>query len=1769
MGGIFGGGGGTKISTSAPVVSSLRMQTSAYGRAIPLLYGKARVASNVIWYNDFISIEHRSTQSAGGKGGGGGGTTVESISYTYQVALQLGLCEGPVRGVTNAWVGKKVGTIDHWNLSQFNGSYNQQPMGYVQSRHPDQALAYRGTAHVGTGVFELGDDPTLPNMTFEIDSGFGFSNDIRDANPRDVVIDFSTNPYYGAGVPASKFGDLKPFSDFCVANGLFISPAYTEQEPAHEILARLFRLTNSGVYFSEGKIKVVPYSDTAATGNGVTFTPNMAPVYDLTDDDFLASGSEDPILCTRVAASDAHNSVRVKFFNRGNSYNEEVAEAKDQASIEQFGLRMLEVELHEVADAGVARLVAQQILQRSLYVRNSYEFRLGWKYALLEPTDLVTLTDAALGLDKTPVRITEIEEDEDGELLVRAEEVPLGSVGATRYPTQNGDGYSSNYNMPAGPVSQPVIFEPPLSLAGAPQIWIATSGGKNWGGCDVWVSDDNATYLRIGRIVGRSRHGVLATKLDNGPGVDTVNNLRVDLSVSGGALLAATQQNAEELVTLCYVDGELLAYRDATLTAPNQYDLGYLVRGAHGTVISSHAAGSKFARLDQALAKFPYDKAKVGKTIYIKFQSFNIHGGGVEDLSTLTPVTYQITGAPLADVTGLSLEQPFTGRSCKIKWNPVDGAANYTVEVWAGTPQTLRRSASVGDARRFEYSWEDGKADGGPWRQLVFRVRATSQTGASGNWATLVASNPVPAVLTGVSVNPGFKSAFFSCNQPSDTDITGIRIWMSATSGFSPADDCLVYDGPDFFTTLYKLWSGAELAAGATYYVKAAAYDSFGKDGLNISSEVAVTPVSVAGGIKPGEIEAEMIKAIDASKVVGTLKDWQIDAINALKVTGQLSDAQVAGLSVEKLVGQVKLAQLAGDVQGPLNSAVSTANQALVKANESASATTVQKLQAAVGQRRRMLLRSCGFNDPQRDSGLWVDDAKVLAGGLGYTLATLNEAGNVVASARFDFQSDESALAAANWLNAVQTGTAVFVYADEDAWTRRLRSGFPDALYRAGASKAIFGNPAFKSRSAYLLVGRAGVGEGSGFEMYAGKIFNDPAARAELKFDWLNGPVGLGNNALGSLLQTNVDAALTRVGWVEAAMNDKAAASDLTSLRSEFAGNKATVDEQLTTLADADKALGQRIDNVTATANTDRSSTQAGINEVKTAVADAKQSSAQSINQVNARLAPGGDINNAINGKAAQASLDAAVQRISSAETTLAGKANAQDVTTLSARVGTAEASVTQVQQAQANLDGKVSSKWGVVLGAAQSDGRQKLAGIQAFNDGTVSQFVITADQLLINPGESLIPDPNYYQLDWWGRPGNPIEEASEAGWARSRRRLMMANGIATESISKQFVLEPGAAYRLEVEVYGNGGSGGIGVDLHVPGVWWWSFGGNGDSKWLTESQSGARTFATTVTIPRSIAFNWGQIRIRHAVTSGSYMVGLISVTRVSGSTLIADGAITTDKVAANAVTADKIAANQITATHIVVGSLTGDRLAANSITGDKVQAGAITANHIDSRGLTIKDTAGNIIFGAGQNLDVNRVAGLGSMARKSQVAASDMAIGQLSAITANIGEVTAGIMYSNDRQKYFNLDPARSAAMMYVPGAVQINFDGSGYFARTIVSAPDVRASGVAWVNSGWIGSSGTWTTFIDTGVNLPSGWSTASSDMFQASATIAGGNSQSGGAMGYTSAEVVHGDGLLAGAANSPIDNRMYIKFTWNGAGTSGGVINITRIDWKLVRV
>ena len=79
-------------------------------------------------------------------------------------------------------------------------------------------------------------------------------------------------------------------------------------------------------------------------------------------------------------------------------YNLTSVESRDQNAIELYGMRIAStVTAHEICDPNIALISGQLILQRALYIRNTYKFRLSWEYCLLDPMDLVTVTDSILG----------------------------------------------------------------------------------------------------------------------------------------------------------------------------------------------------------------------------------------------------------------------------------------------------------------------------------------------------------------------------------------------------------------------------------------------------------------------------------------------------------------------------------------------------------------------------------------------------------------------------------------------------------------------------------------------------------------------------------------------------------------------------------------------------------------------------------------------------------------------------------------------------------------------------------------------------------------------------------------------------------------------------------------------------------------------------------------------------------------------------------------------------------------------------------------------------------------------------------------------------------------------------------------------------------------------------------------------------------------------------------------------------------------------------
>ncbi|HMC32740.1 MAG TPA: phage tail protein, partial [Candidatus Angelobacter sp.] len=275
--------------------------------------------------------------------------------------------------------------------------------------------------------------------------------------------------------PQVSLADLTQYSNYCVANGIFLSPVLDAQKAAAEWIQEILDVTNSAAVWSEGVLKIIPYGDMTAIGNGATFFPNTSPIYDLSSTDLLS-----PVTVKRPSIADVMNSVSVEFLNRANDYNVEIAEDKDDAMIAVYGLRKASPkQAHSITTTAVAQQVANFLRKREVEIRATYTLTLGWQFNLLEPMDLVTLTIPELGYNKKPVRITAIRENDNGQLEMDAEDFPFGTASPTLYPQQGPGGFVPQANADPGSVNTPVVFEAPflMSRSGQHEIWMAVSGG--------------------------------------------------------------------------------------------------------------------------------------------------------------------------------------------------------------------------------------------------------------------------------------------------------------------------------------------------------------------------------------------------------------------------------------------------------------------------------------------------------------------------------------------------------------------------------------------------------------------------------------------------------------------------------------------------------------------------------------------------------------------------------------------------------------------------------------------------------------------------------------------------------------------------------------------------------------------------------------------------------------------------------------------------------------------------------------------------------------------------------------------------------------------------------------------------------------------------------------------------------------------------------------------------------------------------------------------
>jgi hypothetical protein len=284
------------------------------------------------------------------------------------------------------------------------------------------------------------------------------------------------------------------------------------------------------------------------------------------------------------------------------------------------------------------------------------------------------------------------------------------------------------------------------------------------------------------------------------------------------------------------VEGELISYRDATLTGIGAYNLQYLRRGRLSSPMSSHPAGAPFVRLDDAVWKYSYTSDQIGKTVWVKFRSFNVFGRTLEDLADVAAYSVLLSPTRIAPeaAQNLQLVGPFESPYFTVTWTPGVRVDNHLVRVRNAATNAILREVST-TSTTFTYQRDDALVDGALVRS--YRVEVIERNAAgSAPAATLVVANTAPPAVTGTTSTAVGTTADVGCDHSAAADAAGYMFVYSLISDFDPTiAGTIGYQG--------ALPAGqiTDLVAGNTYYLSAAAYDTWSNSRSQLNFSPAIT----------------------------------------------------------------------------------------------------------------------------------------------------------------------------------------------------------------------------------------------------------------------------------------------------------------------------------------------------------------------------------------------------------------------------------------------------------------------------------------------------------------------------------------------------------------------------------------------------------------------------------------------------------------------------------------------------------------------------------------------------------------------------------------------------------------------------------------------------------------------------------------------------------------------------------------------------------------
>jgi hypothetical protein len=191
-----------------PRLSDLTVQTSTYGKMIPVLYGTSRIAGNIIWSQPIREVANTQTVRNGG-GKGSRKITHSYTSFSYFATLAIAICEGKIDSVQRVWADAKLLDPSHGNYRIYYGTEDQLPDPLIEAiQGKGRAPAYRGLAYIVIEDLPLAEfGNRIPNFTFEVKKALRQKEGAEDMIKSMVMIPGSGEFVYDTQVQNKIYGD--------------------------------------------------------------------------------------------------------------------------------------------------------------------------------------------------------------------------------------------------------------------------------------------------------------------------------------------------------------------------------------------------------------------------------------------------------------------------------------------------------------------------------------------------------------------------------------------------------------------------------------------------------------------------------------------------------------------------------------------------------------------------------------------------------------------------------------------------------------------------------------------------------------------------------------------------------------------------------------------------------------------------------------------------------------------------------------------------------------------------------------------------------------------------------------------------------------------------------------------------------------------------------------------------------------------------------------------------------------------------------------------------------------------------------------------------------------------------------------------------------------------------------------------------------------------------------------------------------------------------